>query len=75
MISQKKTYSEKEDSINELPSPTPQDKHNLLVLKDIAERIADCPYGNITFTLRIHNGYVTDIVNQTNRRKRYQMPK
>jgi hypothetical protein len=50
-------------------------KHNALVFIDIAKKIDKTQYGSITFTIRIHDGYVTDIMDQTYSRKRYQIPK
>lgn len=46
-------------------------QHNAKVLVDIASMIDDTPYGTINFTLRMHNGYVTDVMEQNYQRKRY----
>ena len=50
-------------------------QHNSLVLIDIAKMIDETPYGSITFTLRMHDGFCTDIMEQNYQRKRYEIKK
>ena len=50
-------------------------KHNSQVLVAIASYIDEMPYGSITFTLRLHDGYVTDVMKQSYERKRFDIKK
>jgi len=50
-------------------------KHNLKAFIDVAKEVERTPYGSITVTLRIHKGYITDVVYQEFRRTRFEIPK
>lgn len=57
------------DIIYELP------KHNLKAFIDVAKEVDETKYGSITVTFRIHNGFITDVVYQSFRRTRFEIPK
>ena len=50
-------------------------KHNAKVFIYIAEMIEETPYGTINFTLRMHNGFVVDIMEQNYKRTRFPVKK
>lgn len=57
------------DIIYELP------QHNLKAFIDVAKEVEEVPFGSITVTFRIHNGFITDVVYQSFRRTRFELPK
>lgn len=58
-----------------MEKPSTQAIHNSKTFVDIAEMIEETPYGTINFTLRMHNGFVTDVMKQSYTRKRYDIKK
>lgn len=49
--------------------------HNLEPLIDIARKVDKIGYGNMTVTLRIHDGFIVDVTEQSFQRKRYSVQK
>lgn len=58
-----------------MEKPSPQTLHNSKAIVEIARMIEELPYGSITFTLRMHDGFVTDIMEQSYKRKRLKIDK
>lgn len=50
-------------------------KHNLKAFIDVAKEVDEMQFGTITVTLRVHKGYITDIVYQEFKRKRFDVDK
>ena len=48
-------------------------RHNLKAIKRIVSKVSEVPYGNLSYTLRNHNGFITDVTWQSFERERFDI--